>query len=101
MPDDLFTDRFDDLDEILVDDCEDELLNDRFDDIDELLVDNDEVDQLLSQPFSVVERTQRCGKPDCECADNPDAEHGPYRYHVHTDPDGSRRWEYIGPAYEV
>jgi hypothetical protein len=48
--------------------------------------------------YTVVERTQRCGKAACACSDDPDARHGPYIYHVYTDYDGSRRWEYKRPV---
>jgi len=58
-------------------------------------------DTFQKQSYTVVERTQKCGKADCPCADDPDAEHGPYRYHVCTRDDGSRRWEYQGPTYSV
>ena len=27
---------------------------------------------------SLIERMKKCGKPNCRCADDPDARHGPY-----------------------
>lgn len=53
------------------------------------------------RPYTVVERTEPCGKDACACTDDPDAEHGPYRYHVYSLPDGGQRWEYQGPAYDA
>lgn len=58
-------------------------------------------DDAQKKPYTVVERTEPCGKDACACTDDPDAEHGPYRYHVYTGDDGSQRWEYQGPTYDV
>ena len=89
------------LDDVTGDDDIDEFLaemDDPLDDIDEFLT---EMDDVTSKPYRVVERTEPCGKDECACTDDPDAEHGPYRYHVYRRDDGSERWEYQGPAYEV
>lgn len=56
---------------------------------------------LFKRGYSVVVREEPCGKDACACTDDRDARHGSTRYHVHTRADGSRRWEYIGPAYDV
>ena len=40
----------------------------------------DEIVQLgFCLPGSVVDRTSRCGNPNCHCHRDPDAAHGPYR----------------------
>jgi len=58
-------------------------------------------DDAQKQSYTVVERTEPCGQDVCACTDDLDAEHGPYRYHVYTRDDGSRRWEYQGRVLDV
>lgn len=58
-------------------------------------------DAFQKKPYTVVERTEPCGKDACACTDDPDGEHGPYRYHVYTQDDGSQRWEYQGRVLDV
>jgi hypothetical protein len=59
------------------------------------------IEASRKRSYSVVERTEPCGKDACACTDNPDAEHGPYRYHIYTRDDGTQRWEYQGPCYDL